>query len=222
MFDTKKFGAYIARKRKNLDMTQAEFAEVLSLTRQAISKYEVGDSFPDISILIKMADFFKITLDELILSANPTIGETEIIKNASAIEADSIAADDLINLAPHIKPSVIDRFADVLLSHGIDISNLVSIAQYLNDTNIRALLLETNQDAISADIVKGIIPFLDDKAKEIIVNKIIENEIDWKVIESILPYIESQTRLIEAAVIDGALPQEAIEIINNYFIEKQR
>lgn len=46
MFDTKKFGAYIARKRKNLDMTQAELAEKLNLTRQAISKYEVGDASP--------------------------------------------------------------------------------------------------------------------------------------------------------------------------------
>lgn len=158
----------------------------------------------------------------MILSANPTIGETEIIKNVSAIEADRIAADDLINLAPHIKPSIIDRFTDMMLSRGLNISNLINIVQYLNDANIRSLLLKADQDAINPDAVRVIIPFLNDEEKEIIVTKIIENEIDWHVIESILPYIESQTRLLEAAVIDGALPQEVIEITNDYFIKKLR
>ncbi len=46
MFDTRKFGAFLARLRKNADMTQSELADKLNLTRQAISKYERGDSFP--------------------------------------------------------------------------------------------------------------------------------------------------------------------------------
>ena len=56
MFDTKKFGIFLARQRKNADLTQSELAEKLNLTRQAISKYELGDSFPDISILIQIAE----------------------------------------------------------------------------------------------------------------------------------------------------------------------
>ena len=56
MFDTKKFGGYLSRLLKNADMTQTELADRLNLTRQAISRYEHGDSFPDVSILVLIAD----------------------------------------------------------------------------------------------------------------------------------------------------------------------
>ena len=64
MFDTRKFGGYVSRLRKNADMTQSELADKLNLTRQAISRYELGDSFPDVSILVLIADIFHVTLDE--------------------------------------------------------------------------------------------------------------------------------------------------------------
>lgn len=66
MFDTRKFGAYLARLRKNADMTQSDLAIKLNLTRQAISKYELGDSFPDISTLVEISKIFNISLNELI------------------------------------------------------------------------------------------------------------------------------------------------------------
>ena len=66
MFDTKTFGAHLQRKRKNAGMTQLELAEKLSLTRQAVSMYETGESFPDISIVIALAEIFGISVDELV------------------------------------------------------------------------------------------------------------------------------------------------------------
>jgi len=71
MFDTKRFGAYLAAMRKFMNMTQCDLAQKLNITRQSISKYETGESFPDISIIIQFADIFGITLDELIKSGLP-------------------------------------------------------------------------------------------------------------------------------------------------------
>lgn len=71
MFDTKKFGAYIAVKRKSMNMKQSELAERVNLTRQAISKYETGGCFPDISIVIQLAEIFSVTIDELVKSGIP-------------------------------------------------------------------------------------------------------------------------------------------------------
>ena len=71
MFDTKKFGAYLAAKRKYMGMKQSDLAKKLNLTRQSISKYETGEAFPDISIIIKLADIFEITIDELVKSGLP-------------------------------------------------------------------------------------------------------------------------------------------------------
>lgn len=65
MFSTKKFGGYLSRLRKSADMTQSELADKLNITRQAVSNYERGDSFPDVSILVLIADIFGISLDML-------------------------------------------------------------------------------------------------------------------------------------------------------------
>lgn len=71
MFDTKKFGVYIAAKRNDVGMTQSDLAEKLNLTRQSISKYETGKCFPDISIVIQLAEIFGVTIDELVKSGIP-------------------------------------------------------------------------------------------------------------------------------------------------------
>ena len=73
MFSTQKFGGYLSRLRKERDMTQSELADKLNLTRQAVSKYETGDSFPDVSILVSIANIFHVTLDELIPQCARTV-----------------------------------------------------------------------------------------------------------------------------------------------------
>ena len=42
--DQKKIGAFIAQRRKELDMTQKELAEKLGITDRAVSKWETGGS----------------------------------------------------------------------------------------------------------------------------------------------------------------------------------
>lgn len=50
--------------RKNKNMTQEQLAEVLSVSSQAVSKWENGISAPDIELLPIIARFFGITMDE--------------------------------------------------------------------------------------------------------------------------------------------------------------
>ena len=52
--------------RKQNNLTQEQFAEELSVSRQTISKWERGDSVPDINSLIQIADFYEISLDQLV------------------------------------------------------------------------------------------------------------------------------------------------------------
>jgi tellurite methyltransferase len=55
MFDMEKIGAYIASKRRDSGLTQGQFAEKLNVTHQAVSKWETGQSCPDISLLPDLA-----------------------------------------------------------------------------------------------------------------------------------------------------------------------
>ena len=58
-------GAIIARKRKELGLTQEQLAGELGISYQAVSKWENELSSPDISSLPLLADLFGITIDEL-------------------------------------------------------------------------------------------------------------------------------------------------------------
>lgn len=56
----------IAELRKNNGMTQAEFAEKLNYSDKAVSKWERGESVPDIATMKQMADLFGVTIDYLL------------------------------------------------------------------------------------------------------------------------------------------------------------
>ena len=61
---------YNLRKKKGL--SQEELANRLNVSRQTISKWEVGDSTPDMEKLIAISDLFEISLDELVMDKVPT------------------------------------------------------------------------------------------------------------------------------------------------------
>lgn len=56
---------YELRKKKGL--SQEELAGRINVSRQTVSKWEVGDSTPDMEKMIALSDLFEISLDELVL-----------------------------------------------------------------------------------------------------------------------------------------------------------
>lgn len=55
----------IRRLRRERNISQAALADALDISIQAVSKWECGNSSPDIALLPLIADFFGITIDEL-------------------------------------------------------------------------------------------------------------------------------------------------------------
>ena len=56
----------IAELRKQNNLSQKELADKLCVSNKTISKWECGNGTPDIDILNKMSEIFKVTLDELV------------------------------------------------------------------------------------------------------------------------------------------------------------
>lgn len=71
-------GKNIQHLRKDRKLTQNEFANELNYTAKAISKWERGESIPEIETLIKIADFFHVTVDYL-LHENSIIHSNEYL-----------------------------------------------------------------------------------------------------------------------------------------------
>ena len=68
--DALKTGLYIAKKRKEKNMSQRELAEFLHITDKAVSKWERGLSFPDITILIPLSEVLGVSLYDLLIGGN--------------------------------------------------------------------------------------------------------------------------------------------------------
>lgn len=66
-----KINEVIRSNRKKADISQEIFAEAMGVTVQAVSKWETGMSFPDITLLPKIAEYFKISIDELFFGEKP-------------------------------------------------------------------------------------------------------------------------------------------------------
>lgn len=60
------FAQRIITLRKELSMTQEQLAQELGITAQAVSKWETGQSYPDITLLPKLAEVFHVRVDELL------------------------------------------------------------------------------------------------------------------------------------------------------------
>lgn len=58
-------GSRISEFRRKNKITQEQLAEAMGVSAQAVSKWENDISCPDISTLPQMADFFHVTMDEL-------------------------------------------------------------------------------------------------------------------------------------------------------------
>ncbi|QTN01114.1 helix-turn-helix domain-containing protein [Sediminibacillus dalangtanensis] len=62
------FAEKLKKERKDKGWSQEELAEKLFVSRQSISKWENGQNFPSIEIIIKLSDLFGVTIDELLRS----------------------------------------------------------------------------------------------------------------------------------------------------------
>ena len=64
--DPKKTGIIILEARKKLNMTQKDLADKLYVSDKAVSKWERGLCFPDISVLIPLTEILNISLYDLL------------------------------------------------------------------------------------------------------------------------------------------------------------
>lgn len=59
--------------RKMRGISQEELADKIGVTRQTLSKYETGESLPDIERCRAIADFFEISMDDLVSMDTQTL-----------------------------------------------------------------------------------------------------------------------------------------------------
>ena len=59
-------GAFIAKLRKESGITQQELAERLNVTAKAVSRWETGKGYPDVTVLPEISNIFNVSVNELL------------------------------------------------------------------------------------------------------------------------------------------------------------
>ena len=83
--DNKKFGKFILENRKKKNYTQKDIAERLFVSTQAVSKWERGLSFPDINLLVPLAEILDVKISELLDTDNKEDDLKELVDTLVSI-----------------------------------------------------------------------------------------------------------------------------------------
>lgn len=130
--DPEKFGAFVALCRKEKNMTQLELAQELKVTDKAVSRWERGKGFPDISLLVPLAEALDITVLELMNSERrekrmEDFSEESIkdmVIHVAAIEKKNQRDDRLITWIP-VPVALITAFLTRFTGHGSLLAGLL-------------------------------------------------------------------------------------------------
>ncbi|MDD6984097.1 MAG: helix-turn-helix transcriptional regulator [Clostridia bacterium] len=105
------FGKTIKRLRRERDMTQDELAEILSISPQAVSRWETDAAMPDISLIAPLCNLFHVTADSL-LEIDVSRQQEEIWKICS--EASKYSDRGYLSEARQILEDGLRRYPDSL------------------------------------------------------------------------------------------------------------
>lgn len=86
MLDSKRVAAFIARKRREQGLTQAQVAEKLGVSYQAVSKWERG-TIPNVEIVVELAKLLQVSVDTLLVG-----GESWFSYEKAGINLESLDA----------------------------------------------------------------------------------------------------------------------------------
>lgn len=91
--DQIKIGAFMKELRNDHNLTQEQLAEKFGVSQRSVSRWENGNTMPDISILIEMADYYEIDLREILNGERKIDNMNEDLKETLEMVADYTAAE---------------------------------------------------------------------------------------------------------------------------------
>ncbi len=201
MLDARKIGAYISKLRKEKDMTQMELANELNVSHQAVSKWERGESIPDIGTIPLIARLFHKSIDDILYAGETSNKPMGIVVNAlSKNETKQVAElvnkrefpmEDLKDLAPIIKTSTLNNVAKQVEKELISPDLIVELAPFLDSEVLDEIVIETADEGIDWKFVSRLAPFISQETLSTLANKI-KDSANIKDIVYLAPFLERE------------------------------
>ena len=119
-------GRFIAKKRKEQNMTQEQLAERLSVSNKTISKWETGKCMPDYTVIKSLCEELQVTVSEL-MDAEETEG-----KSVRVYDDDQIL--DLLRRTQELEKQKVTLTGVILIVMGIA---LQALSQTLGGSDVK-------------------------------------------------------------------------------------
>ena len=140
--------------RKEKGITQEELAAVFSVTPQSVSKWELGISCPDITMLPKLAEYYQVSVDEL-LGYKPTSSLSSIQDDGELIDAvyricrltGACTSKRNTNTVPNLIEGKYGNNASILLTYGKEHGGVLI-------HNINSMLVSSFKDMPKIDLAE--------------------------------------------------------------------
>lgn len=169
-----KIGQFIAKKRKEKNLTQAELANLIGVTNKAVSKWERGLGCPDVSLLEVLSNILDVSILEILKGR---IIENEIIPVTEA-------NDYILETVKYSNNQILNKYKNIFLNVlSLIIICICSFLAILNIYHIIYLNQSEEYDFSSSDIIKQIktnISEIEDNINKIKNNQNILEENDYK------------------------------------------
>ena len=91
--DQIKIGAFLKELRREKGITQEQLADELGVSGRTISRWETGSNMPDISLLVEIAEFFDVSIPEIIKGERKSEDMREEVKEVAETMSDYANAE---------------------------------------------------------------------------------------------------------------------------------
>jgi transcriptional regulator with XRE-family HTH domain len=166
MVELKKFGTYLCQLRKAKNLTQSELADKLNVTRQSVSKWELGDSFPDISLLTKISEIFGVSVDTLISAGEP---ESQLDALTEAFANHGINIKPIADLVLYMNDSSPAGIIERRLFNDINEAMLSKLIPFLDEESLEIIFRKILDKELSAGLLPALLLHINRSLVEIAV-----------------------------------------------------
>lgn len=215
MIDNIQVGKTIAKLRQNKNMTQQQLAAALSVSHQAVSKWETGAALPDVQTLVALTRLFGITIEQLLegevledrveppRQASPFDEPIQNIGNfvnnivnglfrTDRKDAEDDGAEDAVAEKPAQEQAAANAEAPEAGEAGeeakpFDVQTLFQMAPFMSKAAVDELMLENRDKLTPADIAR-FAPYASQECLE----KLIQTndaQLDWDVLRRVAPFL---------------------------------
>ncbi len=187
MFDMKRFAQFLVGKRREKNITQGQLADMVGVSHQAVSKWERGETMPEISKLSDLSSALNVPTEDIVAAmhtdGNDASSKNECMDQEYYALPDKTLVGDVCALAPYLsKEALTTAITEIAIAKGSGIAKL--LFKYADDEILREvalLVFATDTDKGRLDLV----PYLPQEE----ITKLILNRYSSGGIGSMLPLL---------------------------------